>query len=917
MSYSPIPKWTITDANGEPVVGGTVEFFEAGTSTPKDVYSDAARTISAGDTLTTDALGQIGPVYLDTAEATKAVCKDEDGVTLWTEDDLTAPIGTSISVFALTRSVSPLDFGAVGDGVLDESTQVQQAIDAGSGFVDLAGKTYRCDSALTLSGTTRIINGTLDASNISSGTSFISATGTLGSGVFASSSIDGGDKTINLSSTATLISGRWIKISSNAEWVSGIKDGELARISSIDSGTQIKLAARSSDTYTTANSAKVEQLTTIKDISFEDVRIIGSTLTSMDVLHFKYCENVSLRNVRIESFESSGARFTSCVHCNVYSLDCRDSDEGKAIAFDGVCLNCSVDGLKASSVDGSLFIGGTIDGVARGISASNCASMAETDGAGASSCVLFAANSFGCRLSDSILSCGDGAFNYGVLDLGVGNSVDSCSIDGALNAGIRKERSSTKSLTYEAIGYARASTYTNNRITSIENGFEFDAAASAATDRAIAQGNCIDYAGESAFQFESTNGVANIDVSSNTAGTVKRLVYFTESGTYNKVSVRYNIVQTCEQVALIDIDDDSTDVDVSGNVAMNITGSLNIGIDLDLATGKTLSGLILDGNTLGLVDSTARNAIKVTSQDAGALTDFSIDGNRIEFTDQDDNYHAIEVYDAKHGSICKNSVGGVSVIAGVYYGGASATVVEDIGNVRISCNRVRLTGELTATTPEGTAITVDASGSADIEGVTIGDNDIIGHSTGVSGVPLVLVSAATGLTIKNVHIPSNRIDGSGKSNGIEIASVDTDGIQYVSMPGNNIVAQIDAVVLTNCRNVSVSSGTLRTASVAGDDAIIITGCDNVSVSGASLVSDKTTSPSQCATVNTSVSVVFCGCVMSGGYNMLVTDSSSADDLNSAIGNMWLDRGSTTLLSGAWIGTYSLTAGDYPNGNQTV
>lgn len=915
MTYSALPKWTITDANGEPVVGGTVEFFEAGTSTPKDVYSDSARSVSAGDTLTTDALGQVGPVYLDTSAATKAVCKDADSVTLWTIDSLTAPTGTSVSVFALTRSVSPLDFGAVGDGILDESSEVQQAINSG-GFVDLAGKTYRCDSPITVPEGTRIINGTLDASNIASGTSFISATGTLGLGVFATTSIDGGDKTVTLSDTSALSSGRWIKISSNAEWYPGYKDGEMNRISAIESSTQIKLSSRIIDEYTTANSAKVEQLTTVKDISIEDVRIVGSTLTSMDVLQFTYCENVSIRNVRIDSFESSGVKFTSCVNCNVYGLDCRGSEEGQAISFNGVSYNCSVSDSKASNVDNLLAVGGSVDGVAIGISAENCTVINETLAPGATSGVLFSPNSLCCAVRGSSIYCGDGSFAYGVLDNGVGNSVESCFINGALSACIRKSRHRTKALTYETLPYFQSSSYTNNSMTAIENAFEFDAESGSDADSAIVEHNRINYAGESAFQFESLNGVSGVSVCANRVGTVKYMAKFVEAGTFDDITLRDNIVHTCEQLALLDIDDDSTNIDISGNVARNVTGSLDIGIDLDLATGKTLAGLTIDRNTIGMADDTAMNAIRVVSQDAGALTNFSINGNRIEFTDQDDGYHAIEVYDAKNGSVCGNRIDGASVIAGVYFGGSSATVIEDLGNVRISDNAIRLTGELTATTPEGTAVSVDASGAADIDGITIGNNDIIGHSTGVSGVPLVLVYAATGRTISNVHVPSNRIDGVGKSNGIELESVDADGIEYVTMPGNIVAAQIDAVVLTNCKNVSVSSGTLRTLSTSDDNAVSISGCNNVTVTGAILISSKSTTPSQCATVATSEAVLFAGCVMSGGYNMLLTDSSSQDDLNCAVGNVRIDRGSTNMFSGTWFGGSTTTAGDFDNATKT-
>lgn len=57
----------VLDANGNPVNGATIEFFEAGTSTPKNIYSDSALTVVTGNTLTTNAGGE--PIAPDTSIA--------------------------------------------------------------------------------------------------------------------------------------------------------------------------------------------------------------------------------------------------------------------------------------------------------------------------------------------------------------------------------------------------------------------------------------------------------------------------------------------------------------------------------------------------------------------------------------------------------------------------------------------------------------------------------------------------------------------------------------------------------------------------------------------------------------------------------------------------------------------------------
>ena len=50
--------WPVFDANGDPVSGATIRFYEPGTTTPKAVYSDATLATSLGTQLTTNAGGE-------------------------------------------------------------------------------------------------------------------------------------------------------------------------------------------------------------------------------------------------------------------------------------------------------------------------------------------------------------------------------------------------------------------------------------------------------------------------------------------------------------------------------------------------------------------------------------------------------------------------------------------------------------------------------------------------------------------------------------------------------------------------------------------------------------------------------------------------------------------------------------------
>lgn len=142
----PLPdaKLQFLDTNGNPLAGGKVYFYEAGTTTPQDTYTSS-----------TGATPNANPVVLDSAgrasiwikgESYKIVVKNSADVTQWTEDNVTdttffylehlraisdsallaykPSIGGSVPGAAVERSiqsrlserVSVKDFGAIGDG---------------------------------------------------------------------------------------------------------------------------------------------------------------------------------------------------------------------------------------------------------------------------------------------------------------------------------------------------------------------------------------------------------------------------------------------------------------------------------------------------------------------------------------------------------------------------------------------------------------------------------------------------------------------------------------------------------------------------------------------------------------------------------------------------------------------------------
>lgn len=89
---------------------GTLEFYAAGTSTAKAVYSDPEQTVSIGSVLTADAFGFIDDFHFESGEQYKAVAKDAEGVAQWTRDNLTAGGQSTEQIIQLATPTGTVSF---------------------------------------------------------------------------------------------------------------------------------------------------------------------------------------------------------------------------------------------------------------------------------------------------------------------------------------------------------------------------------------------------------------------------------------------------------------------------------------------------------------------------------------------------------------------------------------------------------------------------------------------------------------------------------------------------------------------------------------------------------------------------------------------------------------------------------------
>lgn len=110
---APAPKAQFFDANGDPLVGGKVNTYAAGTTTPLDTYTDSTGIFANANPIILDARGEANIWYAPGA-AYKVVLTDANDAVIWTVDNI---LTTGSMAFQNSDNVS-ITGGVIGSGVV-------------------------------------------------------------------------------------------------------------------------------------------------------------------------------------------------------------------------------------------------------------------------------------------------------------------------------------------------------------------------------------------------------------------------------------------------------------------------------------------------------------------------------------------------------------------------------------------------------------------------------------------------------------------------------------------------------------------------------------------------------------------------------------------------------------------------------
>lgn len=262
------------------------------------------------------------------------------------------PAGAKV-FFLDTLRVSPRWFLAAGDGVTDDTTALQAALDAVSpwqGIVDLGGDTYLVSSELDASDTTLHASGATIRREDGANAYVMAALGSIGAYQdLTADATAGSDSIVCAALAAQVAPGDLIKITSDVffDTAEDLYQGEMAIVRSV-SGATIRLKTRLWDSYTMANGAaacKVEPVSfnVTGRLTLENRPLLATDTVSG--LRLQYTLGAHIESLIVKGTTQVGVRLDSCYGPRVNAEILGDIYTGSSSSYGLNVINSTMYGV--------------------------------------------------------------------------------------------------------------------------------------------------------------------------------------------------------------------------------------------------------------------------------------------------------------------------------------------------------------------------------------------------------------------------------------------------------------------------------------------------------------------------------------------------------------------------------------------
>lgn len=222
----------------------------------------------------------------------------------------------------LNNLVTPETFGAVGDGVADDSQAMQDFVNAAQtqpgNVYAFSNRTYAIATTITATAPFVINGNGATILNQTTDNYFITVTGASDSAILLTSNAVAGDLDLDLASVANIVVGDWLYLSSTQVWSTNIAStyGEWVQVKSVAALT-VTLYSPVLFGYATASSAQVVRTVLVNGVWMNNFNVIGSGAGNQKALSFDRCQNVSVNNVNISLCNERGIQLSRCLQCKI------------------------------------------------------------------------------------------------------------------------------------------------------------------------------------------------------------------------------------------------------------------------------------------------------------------------------------------------------------------------------------------------------------------------------------------------------------------------------------------------------------------------------------------------------------------------------------------------------------------------